>query len=294
MPNFKKPKSLREKEPVVLQATKRQLVLAMCAFFVALLVVFLLGVLVGLYENENRQRQGTAAGEGALETGEGSTETAQAPIPEETVPTPPPRSLDTVETKKPYREVSVPTEDTGPSPQEPADEQTESPAVAATVAATAEATVEADKDAEETSTGEQKEPPVVAEAEPPDAVAPPTEPDVMTPTTPPALVLEPEDEAVSPPPPPTSSTETTVPAYAIQLAYLGDPKRAEALRQKADAKTDRVVRILPVGDGEHFRVLVGDFADAGAAEKALEEVRRATGSRDCFVWRATAADRKAN
>ncbi len=300
MANQRFTRTPKGKKTYATELSSGQLIVAICIALIVALACFLMGVIVGRFEEP---KKGTQVANG--------TAPATSPGPRTPVASRPSREPSKSQSEGQGEQVSpVKYEQVSPAAaaridySKPAFPETIPPAPAArssrapTSAAKSEEKDEAPKKPAEAADIEgSTPPPAPAKESEPDtkkdkpAATPPSAPAKVEkpaePSQPPSAARQAESKpATTTPARDTSGGEASKKGrYGVQVVAFssGERKAAEQYKARLEANTELRADLVASKDGKYIRVLIGDYAEKGAAAKARDELRKRKGFADCFV-----------
>jgi hypothetical protein len=284
--NLKKPPT---SEKPVLQLTRYQVLLTVCALLVTMCIAFLTGQFLNAYQARTQLAPtGTDDGRqqptGATGTREGSQ---ISPRPVVLPPAP---------DKQAAQVVSVPAGDRSSAPTEvlaPAPRRDESSRPNTSVGGEAAAGGQTEStESPATSDAAQAEPlqPIQIAAVPSSVPPTPSSPPAGMPPVAPGPGPAPGSESAQPGPPVDvpvgpGSTEVPVGPYTIQVAAFDAkaPARAQEYKRRVAERSDYDVFLLLTSDKQYIRACIGSYPDRETAESARAELQKIAEFQGCFV-----------
>lgn len=254
MSSVRKLRSPLDEQPIV-TLTSRQLVLAICLFFIWTLLAFIGGSVLARYELAETKgivvvgaQQGDVGPVGGLQAG---LNVLQIPAP--SPPLPSSNSEAGKEVVPPHQPSQIPKETVPPKQSPPSQAPPQGPPAPQPV-----------------QKGDvQKKPPAASAGGPP---APPSPINKA-----PVVIVAPPSKAGSP----GAAGES----YGVQVAAFSAAHReqAEESRRLLESNSDLKADIVTSEDGRWVRVIVGNYPDRGTAEAERDRLKKKAGFSDCFV-----------
>lgn len=287
--NLKKPPS---SEKPVLQLTRYQVLLTVCALLVTMCIAFLTGQFLNAYQARTQTAQSEAenARQSAVERSGGGEGTQISPRPVVLPPAPNKQSPETVSPANADRP-SGPAIVPAPAPRREEAGRSETPTISTASESTSTNPTARSGPAMDANAPAPPSTSMAAESPQPIPVAtvPVSAPSVASPPTgeiPPTPASEPaRSGAASADSTGLSASEIPVGPYTIQVAAFDakTPARAQEYKRRVAGRSDYAVFLLLSNDRQLIRACIGSYPDRESAEAARAELQKIKEFEKCFV-----------